>query len=78
MHSPFDILKKNPEGSFCRFEAVNDLASANIRIKELTTSSPGEYVVFDQRAHNVIAAGGSSFLGRGQKGVATTARKQQE
>ena len=40
MHSSFDILKKNPEGSFCRFEAVNDLASANIRIKELTTSSP--------------------------------------
>jgi len=35
MHSPFDILKRKPEGSFCRFEAVNDLASANIRIKEL-------------------------------------------
>jgi hypothetical protein len=33
MHSPFEILKKRPEGSFCRFEAVNDLASANIRIK---------------------------------------------
>ena len=62
MHSPFDILKKKPEGSFCRFEAVNDLASANIRIKELIALSPGEYVVFDQRTHfNVIAAGPSSF-----------------
>jgi hypothetical protein len=61
MHSSFDILKKNPEGSFCRFEAVNDLASANIRIKELTTSSPGEYVVFDQRTDHVIPAGRSSF-----------------
>ena len=61
MHSPFDILKKKAEGSFCRFEAVNDLQSANIRIKELVALSPGEYVVFDQRTPNVIAAGRSSF-----------------
>jgi hypothetical protein len=61
MHSLFDILKKKPDGSFRRFEAVNDLASANIRIRELTTLSPGEYVVFDQRTHNDIAAGRSSF-----------------
>jgi hypothetical protein len=61
MHSPFDILKKRPEGSFCRFEAVNDLASANIRIKELLALSPGEYVVFDERTNNVIAVGRSSF-----------------
>ncbi len=32
MNSPFDILKK-PDGSFRWFEAVNDLESANIRIK---------------------------------------------
>ena len=30
MHSPFDILKKRPEGSFCRFEAVNDLVHVEI------------------------------------------------
>ena len=57
MHSPFDILKKQPEGSFCRFEGVNDLASANILIKELLALSPGEYVVFDERTNNVIAMG---------------------
>ena len=61
MHSPFEILKKEPAGSFCRFEPVSDLASANIRIKELTTLSPGEYVVFDQRTHNDIAVGRSGF-----------------
>jgi hypothetical protein len=61
MHSPFEILKKEPVGSFRRFEPVSDLASANIRIKELTTLSPGEYVVLDQRAHDDIAAGRSSF-----------------
>jgi hypothetical protein len=58
---PFDILKKKPEGSFFRFGSLNDLQSANIRIKELVALSPGEYVVFDQRTHNVIAAGRSSF-----------------
>ena len=61
MHSPFDILKKNPEGSFRWFEAVDDLESANIRIEELVVLSPGEYVVFDQRTPNVIAAGRSTF-----------------
>jgi hypothetical protein len=61
MNSPFEILKKEPAGSFRRFEPVSDLASANIRIKELTTLSQGEYVVFDLRTHNNIAAGRSSF-----------------
>ena len=61
MHSPFEILKKEPAGSFRRFEPVSDFASASIRIKELTTLSPGEYVVFDQRTHNVIPADPSSF-----------------
>jgi hypothetical protein len=61
MNSPFEILKKKPEGSFSWFEAVNDLDSANIRIKELIALSPGEYVVFDQRTHNVIPAAPSSF-----------------
>jgi hypothetical protein len=58
MHSPFEILKKEPAGSFRRFEPVSDLAYANIRIKELTTTlSQGEYVVFDKRTHNEIAVG---------------------
>ena len=61
MHSPFDILKKKPEGSFCWFEAVQDLESANIRIRELVASSPGEYVVFDRSTNNAIADGPSSF-----------------
>jgi hypothetical protein len=61
MHSPFEILKKEPAGSFRRFEPVSDLPSANIRIRELTTLSPGDYVVFDQRTNNDIAVGRSSF-----------------
>ena len=61
MYSPFEILKRKPEGSFCRFEAVNDLESANTRIEELIALSPGEYVVFDERTHKVVAAGRSGF-----------------
>ncbi len=34
MHLPFDILKKERDGSFRWFEGVNDLRSANIRIGE--------------------------------------------
>jgi hypothetical protein len=67
MNSPFDILKKKPEGSFRWFEAVNDLDSANIRIKELIALSPGEYVVFDQRTHNFIPAAPSSFRSNGRR-----------
>jgi len=61
MHSPFDILKKKPEGSFRWFEAANDLESANIRVDELIVLSPGEYVVFDQRTHNIIPTDRSRF-----------------
>ncbi len=61
MHSPFEILRKEPAGSFRRFEPVSDFASASIRIKELIALSPGEYVVFDRRTHNVIPADPSSF-----------------
>jgi hypothetical protein len=61
MHSSFDILKKKPEGTFRRFETTNDLESANVRIKELVALSSGEYVVLDQRTHNDVAAGRSSF-----------------
>jgi hypothetical protein len=54
MHLPFDILKKEPDGSFRWFEAMNSLESANIRIRELIALAPGDYVVFDQRTHYTI------------------------
>jgi hypothetical protein len=60
MHLPFDILKKERDGSFRWFEAVNDLGSANIRIREIIALSPGDYIVFDQRSHNIIPLAPSS------------------
>jgi hypothetical protein len=56
VHSPFEILKKEPNGSFLWFEAVNDLESANCRIKDLIGLSPGEYIVVDQRTHSVVVS----------------------
>ena len=61
MHLPFDILKKERDGSFRWFEAVNDLWSANIRIREIIALSPGDYIVFDQRTHNIIPPAPSSY-----------------
>jgi len=60
VHSSFDILKKNPNGSFLRVEAVNDLDSANARIKDLIRISPGEYVARPE-LHDIIPAGSSRF-----------------
>ena len=60
MHLPFDILKKERDGSFRWFEAVNDLGSANIPIREIITLSPGDYIVFDQRTHAIIPPAPSS------------------
>jgi hypothetical protein len=61
MHLPFDILKKERDGSFRWFETVSDLGSANVRIRELIALSPGDYVVFDQRTHNTILPAPTSF-----------------
>jgi hypothetical protein len=61
VHSSFDILKKNPDGSFLPVEAVNDLDSANTRIKDLIKISSGQNVVVEQRIHDVNPARSSRF-----------------
>jgi hypothetical protein len=56
MHLPFDILKKERDGRFRWCEAVTNLGSANIRtLGEIIALSPGDYIVFDQRTHNIIS-----------------------
>jgi hypothetical protein len=37
----------------CGFEAVTDLATANLRLSQLASVSPGEYFVFNLRTHQV-------------------------
>jgi hypothetical protein len=37
----------------CGFEAVTDLETANLRLSQLASASPGEYFVFNLRTHQV-------------------------
>lgn len=48
-----DILKKDSE-ALVWLEAVHELESAKLRIKELFDRSHGEYLIFDQRALQIV------------------------
>jgi hypothetical protein len=50
----FDILKIHSIGDVLRRDAVESLAVVRVRIEKLTTSSPGEYVIFDQKTGQKI------------------------
>jgi hypothetical protein len=51
---PFDILKRIGAVNFEWVEVVRDLQTAEARIQELQTRSPGEYVVFDPRIQQIV------------------------
>lgn len=53
MMEPLDIFKKDIAGLIW-IEAVRDLETAEVRVKELAARSPGEYVVFCQRESRVV------------------------
>jgi hypothetical protein len=53
--APFDILKRNADGSFVWLEAAQDLQAAKARLQQLSAPSPGEYFVFDQRTQQIVA-----------------------
>ena len=57
----FDILRKF-SSELIWIETAVDLESAKLRLAQLAAVSPGEYVVFDQRTHCIVArsAGASS------------------
>jgi len=50
---PYDILKKDA-AALVWVEAVDDLDTAKLRVKELSAKSQGEYVIFDQRTRQII------------------------
>ena len=54
METPFDLLLKDPEGSFIWLEAATDLARARSRLQELASRVPGEYVLFDRAKQETI------------------------
>jgi hypothetical protein len=50
----FDILKKDA-AALVWIEAAHDLESATSRVKELAAASHAEYVIFDQRSHQIVS-----------------------
>jgi hypothetical protein len=51
----FDILKQTDALNFEWVEVVRGLQTAEARIRELQTRSPGEYVVFSQSTQQIVA-----------------------
>jgi hypothetical protein len=51
----FDILKKDPQGTFHWIEAVRDIAVAETRLRKLSAESNDEFVVFGENDLRVVA-----------------------
>jgi hypothetical protein len=56
MHAPLDIFTKDTEGNPVWLDCVKDLETARFRLNELASAIPGEYFVFDQRTHQIVAS----------------------
>jgi hypothetical protein len=54
MQASFDLLRRDPDGSFIWIEAAADLVLARRRLRELASRAPGEYVLFDQTSQETI------------------------
>jgi hypothetical protein len=50
-----DIFRKDVRGNPVRIGAVADLDDARHRLGELAQALPGEYLIFDQRTHSIVA-----------------------
>ena len=54
MQTPFDLLRRDPDGSVIWLEAAPDLVRARARLRELALRTPGEYVLFDHRSQETV------------------------
>jgi len=54
MRIPYDMLRKDFDGSFIWLEAATDLALARARLRDLAARVPGDYVVFDRAKQEII------------------------
>jgi hypothetical protein len=51
-----DIFRKDVQGNPVWLDCVKDLETARFRMDRLALVSPGEYFVFDQRTHQIVAS----------------------
>jgi hypothetical protein len=56
MHAPLDIFTKDKQGNPVWLDCVTDFKAAQFRLKQLASSTPGEYFVFDQRTQQIAAS----------------------
>jgi hypothetical protein len=55
MKIPFDILRKDPKGTFHWVESVHDMDAAEARLRQLSAESRDEFVVFRNVDLRVVA-----------------------
>lgn len=55
MDTLFDILKKDRKGTFYWVEAVNDLNTAEARVRQLSADCSEDFVVFREMDLRVVA-----------------------
>ena len=53
--APYDIFRKDLLGTPVWMESVPDVETANRRVTELVTRSPGEYFVFSQETEKIVS-----------------------
>ncbi len=63
MEPTFVILKRLDLVNFGWLEVVQDLQTAEARIRELQACSRGEYVVFSERTQQIVARVNSPLAG---------------
>ena len=53
--SGFDLFRKDVHGEPIWIDSAMDLGAARVRLTELAAHFPGEYFIFDQTNHRVVA-----------------------
>ena len=54
--APYDIFRKDLLGTPVWMEAVQDLDTASLHVRELAARSPGEYFVFSQQSQEIVSS----------------------
>lgn len=55
MKNPFDIMKVLSDDTLAWLECAEELSAARVRVWELLSDSPGEYIVFNQETKTLVA-----------------------
>jgi hypothetical protein len=54
MRSSLDLFRRNKDGNYIWLEGGGDLKAAKLRLRELSASAPGEYLLFDRSTAQIV------------------------